>query len=346
MTGTVPLLELTRGNIVESVHFGALAVMDACGSLVASYGNPDLVTFMRSSAKPFQALPFIEAEGDVHFKLTPREVAIMCASHSGTDEHFNVVSGIQKKVKLKESELLCGTHWPMDEATEHAMRARGETPTPNRHNCSGKHTGFLSHAALRGFSHEDYINLEHPLQKIILQTIAEMSDMKPEAIEMGVDGCSAPVHAMPLRNAALAYARLADPSNLAPARAAACQRITSAMMANGDMVGGPGRFDTMLMAALSGRVTAKGGAEGFQGMAIMPGALGAGSPGLGVAIKISDGDLKGRAIPAVALEVLRQLGVLSEADLQALADFGPRKPVLNWRKLVVGEMRPIFSLEN
>ena len=116
------------------------------------------------------------------------------------------------------------------------------------------------------------------------------------------------------------------------------------MMAHPDMVAGPGLSDTAIMQAAKGRIVVKGGAEGYYGMGVMPGAMGADSPGLGIAIKISDGDGRDRARPAVALEVLRQLGVLSEEELAELADFGPKKDILNWRKLVVGEMRPAFTL--
>jgi L-asparaginase II len=158
-----PIFELTRGKVVESVHFGAVAVVNANGRLLAWYGNPQVVTFMRSSSKPFQALPFIERGGDQVFHLTSREIAILCGSHDGSDEHVEVVRGIQAKVGVQESDLLCGTHPVRNQITLEAMRARNEAPTPNRHNCSGKHTGMLAHARLRGLPISDYVNVEHPI---------------------------------------------------------------------------------------------------------------------------------------------------------------------------------------
>ena len=341
----LPVVELTRGRIVESIHFGAVAVSDASGQLLASYGDPDTTTFLRSSAKPFQALPFIERGGDLAFGLTPREVALLCASHSGTDDHVAVVAGIQRKIGAGEKDLLCGSHPPYHEPTARALEQRGEAPTPNRHNCSGKHTGMLAHALLRSLPIEDYINPEHPVQKSILAAFADMCGLPQDQVELGVDGCSAPNFAVPLRNAALGYARLMDPSNLAPERAEACRRITAAMTSNPDMVGGPGRFDTRLMAVAGDQILAKAGAEGYQGLGIQPGALGPGTPALGIAFKISDGDTgSGRARPFVALDILRQLGAISRQEMEALAEFGPR-PIRNWRGLVAGEICSSFSLE-
>jgi len=349
-----PIFELTRGNIVESIHFGAMAVVDSSGRLLAWYGDPKTVTFMRSSAKPFQALSFIESGGDQTFHLTSKEIAIICASHEGTDEHVEVIKGIQDKVGVQESDLMCGTHALSHLPTVEAMRARGELLTPNRNNCSGKHTGMLAYARMRGLPITDYIGPEHPIQKTILETVSEICGMDPKQVEVGIDGCSAPNFAMPLSNAALGFARLCDPRTLSQERAAACRRITSAMMANPVMVAGEGRFDTRIMEVCSKRIISKGGAEGYMALGILAGALGAESPGIGIVFKVSDGDLtvrdangnsRNRVRPAVALEILRQLGYINEKELEALAEFGPVKPVTNARKIVVGESHPAFQLK-
>jgi len=341
-----PVFELTRGNIVESVHFGAAAVVDSHGKLLASLGDPYLVTFLRSSAKPFQALPFIERGGHEKFGLTPREVSLMCSSHSGTDEHVEMVKGMQAKIGVSASDLLCGTHYPIHEPTADAMKVRGELPTPYRHNCSGKHTGMLAHAKLRSEPLESYLDFHHPVQESILQAFAEMCELPAESVELGIDGCSAPNFAVPLYNAALGYARLCDPHDLAPGRAAACRTITSAMMTHPDMVGGPGRFDTALMRAGKGSILVKGGAEGFQSVGLLPGALGAGSPGIGIAIKVSDGDPTDRARTAVALAILQALGALDAQQLEELSSFGPQIQLQNYRKLKIGVSRPAFVLEH
>ncbi len=341
----IPVYELTRGQIVESIHYGSGAVVDATGRLVAWFGDPDCVTYLRSSAKPFQALPLVEAGGVERFGLTPQEVALICASHSGTDEHVSVAAAIQHKAGINELDLLCGVHSPADEPTAEAMRLRGKSPAPNRHNCSGKHSGMLALAHLEGWPGAYYIDPIHPIQQRILETFSEMCGIEMEDVELGIDGCSAPNFAVPLRNAALGFAHLADPSDLPEKRATACRIIVQAMLAHPDMVAGPGRFDTALMRAGRGRILTKGGAEGYQAVGLLPGALGPSSPALGIALKISDGDLRSRARPGVVLEVLNQLGALDEAQLTELDSFGPRVELHNYRTLLVGEARPAFRLQ-
>lgn len=350
-----PLFEVTRGRIVESLHFGAAAVVDSSGRLLAWLGDPALVTFLRSSAKPFQALPFIERGGDNAFHLTSREIAILCGSHDGTDEHVEVVRGIQEKVGVKETDLLCGTHPLSHPATVEAMRSRGEALSPNRHNCSGKHTGMLAAARLRSLPLTDYVNPAHPVQVNILETFAEMCGLPVDEVEVGIDGCSVPNFAVSLYQAARGFARMCDPQGLPAERLNACRRITQSMMANPRMVAGQVRFDTRLMETCPGQVLSKAGAEGYQLLGIPGGVLGADSPGVGIAIKVSDGDLPirkadgdsaARVRPAVALEILRQMGYIGTRELDSLQhDFGPVKPVTNWRKLVVGESRPAFTLQ-
>jgi L-asparaginase II len=353
-----PIFQLTRGETVESIHFGAVAVVDATGKLYAWHCDPKTTTFLRSSAKPFQALPLFENGGVEAYHLTPREVALICASHSGTDEHVEVVRSIQAKTGVGESDLMCGVHAPYHKGTADALAARGEMPTSNRHNCSGKHTGMLAYARLRGYDvtgELPYIDPAHPVQQDILRTFAEMCALPVEEVHLGVDGCSAPNFAVPLYNSALAFARLCDPSGLLERRAQACRQITAAMMAHPEMVGGPDNFDTLLMQALAGRLVCKGGAEGYQAFGLMPGALGPGSPALGVSFKVSDGDLKGhnrpvddprgRVRPAVSLEILRQLGAISADELLKLSDFGPTFIVDNWRHVIVGQASPCFELQ-
>jgi L-asparaginase II len=299
---------------------------------------------MRSSAKPLQILPLLEQGGIEHFGFSQREIAIMCASHSGTDEHVRTVASIQDKIGLKEEHLLCGTHPPIHEETADRLRLEEVEPTPRRHNCSGKHSGMLAFAKLLGAPLEDYINEEHPIQKRILKTISEMCDVDVDKISIGVDGCSVPTFAMPLRSAALGFARLADPSRLGDTRAEACHVVWEAMKLHPDMVAGPGRFDTALIRDSNGELITKGGAEGFQGIAIAPGARYKGSPALGVAIKIADGDGGRRGRSIVTLKVLEDLELLTPELLRSLSAFGRRKRT-NWRDIEVGELRTCFQLQ-
>lgn len=339
----VPLVEATRGGIVESIHFGAFAIVDIHGNLHASCGDPNLVTFMRSSSKPLQALPLIELGGREKFLLTDQEIALTCASHEGTDLHIRVLKNIQEKTGILEEDLLCGTHPLKDKATSEAMLLRGEKLSPNRHNCSGKHSGFLASAVLLNEPKQDYILLKHPIQQIVLQTFAEMCQISVDEILIGIDGCSVPVFALPLMKAALGIARLCDPIDLPRIRTEACRTITRAMTSFPEMVAGFDEFDTKLMRIGNGKIVTKRGAEGYQIIGLLPGAYGKDSPSLGIAIKISDGDPKERARPLVSLEILRQLGALSIDQLQLFPEFFTHA-IRNWRKLDVGELRPCFDL--
>lgn len=336
--GYIPLVELTRGGIVECIHFGAFAVVDSSGNLLASAGDPNLKTFPRSSMKPFQALPFVESGGPEHFGFTEEELAIICASHAGTDKHVAVLKSIHQKVGLQESDLQCGVHWPSDRVTVEAMRQRGEQPTPYRHNCSGKHSGMLAQAKLRGLPLETYLDPAHPIQQAIRQTMAEMSDLREEDLIRGTDGCSAPVYALPLRNFAFAVAQLCDPTQLNALRQTACRKITHAMMSYPEMIAGPGKLDTLLMQVMQGKAVVKGGAEGYQMIGLMPGALKAGSPGIGIAIKFSDGDPSRRATDTFVTALLSVFGFQQEMAAEGLHEV--TDPTLrNWRGLVIGERR-------
>ena len=348
-----PLFEVTRGNIVESVHYGSIAVVDANGKLISSYGDPKAVAFLRSSAKPFQVLPFVEHGGVENFGFTPHELALACASHEGSDLHVQTVEEIQKKVGIDEGNLQCGIHMPSDVDAFRSLIVNGKQPTPNRNNCSGKHSAMLAYAKLRGLPLENYLDLEHPIQQDILASFAEMCLLPVKEIGLGTDGCSAPNFAVPLYNAAFAFARLCDPHKLSEVRASACRKITSAMTTYPEMVSGYGEFDCELMKVGAGRVVCKRGAEGYQIIGLLPGALGPDSPGIGIALKVSDGDASrmsldlahnNRVRPAVTLEVLRQLGALSSKQEQALAAFGPGKSIKNHRGIVTGESRPVFEI--
>lgn len=332
------LITFTRGGTVESHHFGAFAVVDADGKLLASGGDPDLVTYPRSSMKPFQVLPFLEAGGPEHYGLNDEEVAIMCASHTGTDEHVRVIKSIHAKVGLKEEDLQCGFHWPSDKETSFAMRVRGEEPTPYRHNCSGKHSGMLAMAKMLEAPLDHYLEMDHPVQQGILKKVAEYCEVPAESLIIGTDGCSAPVFAMSLRAFAHATAKLADPSNLSEMQAKGANAATKAMRAFPMMVAGPAQLDTLLMEIMAGKAFSKGGAEGYQMIGIMPGVLADFPKGVGITMKFSDGDPTRRATAALTVAILSALGFEKEMQSEAFARFNV--PILhNWRGLEIGELR-------
>lgn len=351
MYSALPILELIRGKVVESTHFGSIVVVDSIGKILHSHGDPDTVAFLRSSAKPFQALPFVEQGGVEHFSYTQAELALSCASHETSQMHIDTVQGMQLKIGIQEKYLQCGPHLPGDAKKLREVIKNGIPPTANFNNCSGKHTTMLAFAKMRGLPLENYLDFDHPIQKDILKTFAEMCGMEVEKIELGIDGCSAPNFAVPLVNAALGMARLCDPRDLSEERAAACQKIADAMTSHPEMVSNYGEFDCELMKTAEGKIITKRGAEGFQIIGLMPGIYG--ERGVGIAFKVTDGDrstmndeleTSSRVRPATTLEILKQLKALNEAQLQSLAKFGPEKTLKNYAGLVTGKSKPAFKL--
>lgn len=345
LPGYQPLICTTRGSNVESIHYGAVAVVTSEGTLFARAGDPQSRTFMRSSAKPFQCIPLLELGGKEEFNLSGEELAAICASHSGSVQHLRTITGLQHKIGTTESDLLCGTHIPSDKASRQQLIDLGLSPTQNHHNCSGKHTGMLAQAKLLGVSGEKYTEAEHPVQQGILGVFSEMCGLEPEDLILGRDGCSVPTFSIPLYHAAWAWAKLVDPGNLSSLRAESCRQITDAMTNYPYYVAGLGKLDTRLMETAPGKIVSKTGAEAFQAIGVYPNAIRPGSPALGIALKISDGDQGTRALKAATLEILGQLEILTGEELQRLSDLGPIKPIHNQAGIEVGEVKPCFHLQ-
>ncbi len=334
------LVELTRGPLVEAVHRGHAAVVDAAGRLLAWLGDPDHVCFMRSSAKPLQLLPLLEDRLDERFGFTDEELAVMVASHTGEERHVRAVARILARLGLDERALRCGVHPPENEAAYLRLRLLGREPGPLHNNCSGKHAAMLAMAVAGGHPVDTYPELRHPVQQRILQVIREMTGVADPVI--GIDGCGVPVYGLPLRAMALAYARLIDPADLRADRARACERVTAAMRAHPGMVSGEGCLGEALMPAAQGKLAAKGGAEGLVAVGVEA-ALSPHGRGVGVVLKMEDGSGGDRAIGPALLELLSQLGFLrpEERALLAAHDFGP---VRNHVGQIVGESRPVFRV--
>ncbi len=335
----------TRNGIVESIHYGAIAVVTTDGTLVAWAGDPQARTFLRSSAKPFQCIPLVEMGGISEFQISGEELAVICASHSGTDQHLKTIIGLQRKIGITESDLLCGTHLPSDIASRKKLEDQGLRPSQNHHNCSGKHTGMLAQAVLLGVPKDKYTEVEHPVQQGIITVFSEMCGLDKHDIGLGRDGCSVPTFAIPLYNAAWAWAKLVDTESLSPQRGESCKVITEAMSGYPFYVAGPGRMDTRLMETASNKIISKGGAEAFQAIGVFKDTNKSGSPALGIALKIAGGDLGKRAKEAVTLEVLRQLDILNHEELQILSDLGPTQIIHNQAGIVIGEAKPCFQLQ-
>jgi L-asparaginase II len=338
------LVEVTRGGLVESRHRGHISVVDGDGREIAVLGETRERTYFRSAAKPFQTIPIIESGAASRFGLTPVELAVITGSHSGEAIHLDAVRGILDRLGFDAEALQCGAHLPFDEASTRGMRARGEAATALHNNCSGKHAGMLLLSRHLDAPIDTYLDPEHPVQQRIRAVIAAFAGVAPDSIGVSIDGCSAPVFAVSIAEMARSYARLVSAGDLIEMEAGlrrAAGEVVAAMIAHPEMVGGTsGRLDTDLMRESRGAVISKVGAEGVQLLGVLP------CPrhprGLGIAIKIEDGDIR-RARDPVVIETLRQLGVIDDKAAGRLGRYA-RATLYNYRRIEVGEVRPAFQL--
>ncbi len=310
------IVEVTRGNHVESRHAVAAAVIDAAGAVVFAAGDIDAAVFPRSAVKALQALPLVESGAADRLGLTQAELALACASHTGEAVHVATAASMLAKAGREASVLECGAHWPADAAAARALAVSGGQPGALHNNCSGKHAGFICLACASGEEPAGYVRAGHPTMRRVTASLAAATGTALEARNRGTDGCSIPTYAIPLRALAGAFARFGVAAG-APAR------LRSAVAAHPFLVGGTGRFDTVLMTALGAQVFAKGGAEGVH-CAALPG------QGLGIALKCADGAGRAADVACAAL-IERFLGGVPAALL--------RPELRNWNGAVVGGLR-------
>ncbi|WP_162523505.1 asparaginase [Calorimonas adulescens] len=328
------LVVVYRGELIENIHKGDIAVVDSDGRVVASVGNIGKKSYMRSAAKPIQAVNVVLSGALEEYGLTEKELSIMCASHRGDKEHVETINGILEKLGIDTTYLKCGVLKPLDEVRASEMIRDGLEFDEVTCNCSGKHSGMLAACLKKGYPLEDYTDPDHPLQREILEIISMFTEMKIEDIAIGIDGCGVPVFGMPIYNMAIAFAKMANPSALESPFREASERIVNAMVSYPEMVSGEGGFDTVLMRVAKGRIFSKMGADGVF-------CAGMRDRGWGLAIKIEDGEAA--SAYSAACEALYQLGELNEEDLRDLEPFY-HKDVFNNHKIKVGQYTPDFKL--
>ncbi len=330
MTGIV---EVVRGSIVESTHLVHAAIVDSDGRLRASIGDPDLITYFRSGAKPFQALPLVRDGAMDRFGITLEELALCCGSHSGESRHLEAAVALLGRIGVEAESLACGAQPPRHQRARRELSEAGLEPGRLHNNCSGKHVGMLALARSHGWDTSGYTRAEHPVQGRILAEIARWAGMPLEAIGLGVDGCGAVTFALPLRQMAFAYGSLAGATRREEREAT---YVFGAMTSYPEMVAGEGRICSELMERTAGRLIAKVGAEGLYFVGV-PGAE------LGIAVKIQDG--AARAVEPAILAILRQLDLISEDDLGALSTHA-YPDLVNSRGEIVGQLRPRIELSS
>ena len=325
----VIIAEIRRGHHVESVHTGTFVVTDAHGRVVLSGGDPDRATFPRSAIKALQALPLLAHGAADRLGLTPPELALACASHTGLPEHTQTAASMLAKAGRDVTCLECGTHWPSSTSAARALAAAGKTPSALHNNCSGKHAGFICTAIAAGQDPAGYIDPDHPTMRAVTQAVSEVTGVQLGPENRAVDGCSIPTFMMPLRAVATGFARFGTGTHMPAGFAEAASRLRQAVAENPTKIAGPGRFDTEITQALGASAFVKTGAEGVHAGALP-------SLGLGFAIKANDGTT--RAADACAAALLKHyLGT------SAVLEKWVSQPITNWNGIHVGQINGKLS---
>jgi L-asparaginase II len=333
--GTEIAARVYRGPHVEAVHYAAVAVVDAAGRTSHYLGDPEMITMMRSSIKPFQAVPFVASGAADKFKFNNKQLAILCGSHSGTDEHVETILANLKAAGNSPSDLDCGSHLPIFMQVNGLFPTSGEEKDPVRHNCSGKHSGFLALAKFLGDPSDQYINPTSKTQLAVRKALADACECSEDKFIPALDGCSAPNYPMPLWHLALGFRKFANGEGSDGGMRDAFRRLKNAITEYPEMVSGEKRLDLHLMRSFPGNIVCKGGAESLQ-------AIGFSEPKIGIAVKVLDGSP--RALGAICVEVLRQLGIVANfADFPHLAQYA-RPEIRNSHDRLTGYIMPEFTL--
>ena len=326
-----------RGSTAEAEHYASIAVVGPDNRLTHFLGDPSMVTMTRSSIKPFQLIPLVSSGAADKFQFEDRELAIMCGSHNGSDSHREVVASILTKADNAPDDLQCGTHWPMEMQQAKQYPLNGEDNDPLRHNCSGKHSGFLALARSLGEDVSRYIDPQSLTQTLVKQAVADYCEYPVEKMETTVDGCSAPNFSLPLVNLAVGFRKLASAEGESDEVRRAMARIRQAMWRYPEMVSGEGRFDLDLARSFPDNGVCKVGAEAVEGM-------GFADPPVGIAVKIHDGSW--RALWPVCVEVLRQVGLIGDLTDYPILQRHVEPQILNYRNIITGSIRCEFSLHS
>jgi L-asparaginase II len=323
------LVEIYRNKVLESFHRGVVCVVDKDGEILYSEGDVNQVCYPRSAMKLLQALPLIELGGIEKFGFTLEEIAIMCGSHNAEPEHLRVVNSILSKIGLTKDALFCGPQYPSSKKDANALIKNDEKPQHIHNNCSGKHAGMLALCKLIDAPIDNYINPQHPAQKLIMDACAEMFEYEKEKMIVALDGCSAPIFSIPVYHQALSYKNIVHPIKFSEKRQHACKLIVDAISQYPFMIAGTKRYCTDMMQVCAPRIIGKTGAEGIF-------CLGLTEEKIGVCIKIDDGKMAPQY--NVAQVFIKHTGIFTHAELAPLHHY-QESEIINFNKFITGEIR-------
>lgn len=309
---SVPLINVTRGSIVESIHRGDLVVLNGSGEVIYSLGNPDKITYFRSAAKPIQAINVITSGAYTKYRISEKELAVICSSHYAEAHHLAAVQSILDKIGLTRKNILGGVVQPLNHEIALQYAVEGVKLDERFSDCSGKQSGMLAVCQNNSYSLHNYLTPEHPCQQEIVQNIATFCEIDENKISIGVDGCSAPVHALPLVNMAIGFRNLANPETLNSELQDAANTVFKSMTAFPEMISGTNGFCSDLIKYSKGKLVGKIGAEGVYCVGIK-------GKNLGIALKIESGSMA--VIPPVIMKTLIEMDILNNEELSNLKKY-------------------------
>lgn len=341
-TGNEILLAYSRGGLVEAVHRGSIAIVDSTGRSLYSFGNINIPITIRSCIKPFQLITVLQSEAEKKFGFTGEELALAASSHSGEEIHIRAAESMLARMNLDESDLRCGLHPPINIQMAMEMAEKGIKPSPITNNCSGKHASMLAACLVNGWDISNYEELEHPLQQQNQENTSAFAGIEPP-LPVAIDGCTVPTFAIPLYNCAMAYARLADSAHAPRGLEDYAARVFSIMNEHPDYgSGSKNRLESRLMKDFPGRLVAKVGAEACYAIGLAPGVIS--EKGVGIALKIEEGLSFNRAVDAVAVSVLNQLGLVDQGLWEKNYQQYLPSVIRDNRKNAIGNVEVLFDV--
>ncbi|MEF3302928.1 asparaginase [Paenibacillus sp. GYB003] len=329
-----PLVEEYRGGVLENVHYGAIAVVDEKGGLMYAAGDAEHVTFLRSAAKPFQAIPAMKRRIDEVYGLDGRETALFAASHRGEAFHIEALESMLRKTGIREEQLHCCATYPLNEDAKALRHQAREAKRKLFHNCSGKHAGLLALCKHMGWDERTYYEPEHPVQKEIVQTLASFAEVPESSIPQGVDGCGLPIFALPLHKIAYSFMKLACPDRIGDADTRRAAAAIAGRMNEHPLMIADSKFVCSELLQ-DPNVTAKGGAKGVYGIGLR-------QERLGISLKVSDG--AEHVWPCIVASILERLGYRNRETIDRLYKLVPNV-IANDGGTEVGERRAVFELK-
>ena len=322
------LTYITRGGIVESIHESKCIIMDYNFKNIFSTNNDSDLIYPRSAIKIFQAIPFIKSKALKQFDLDQKQIAISCASHWGESRHIKVLKEWVKKIKIKESDLHCGIHNPLNSKSSNSLLLTGNKPSQLHNNCSGKHLAMITGCLTSNFKINNYVDLNHPYQILIRKCLEHFTENKITKIQTGIDGCSAPQYAFPLKNISISMINLLKNFKEKREYSTEISILLNAIAKYPELTGSNNIYPSQLMQATKGKIFAKGGAEGVFLFAHK-------EKNIGGVIKVKDGNE--RALPSIANAIFKKLKLLKRDEYVKLSNWNNEK-IFNHAKIKVGNI--------